>query len=71
MAGKNEAALGEIKTTLVGDFISEDALWSCTTCMACMQECPVMIEHVNPIVEMRRGLVLMESKFPGGDTGYI
>lgn len=49
---------------LIGDFISEDALWSCTTCMACMQECPVMIEHITPIVEMRRGLVMMESKFP-------
>ena len=61
---KDGAAIEGIKTTLIGDYISEDALWSCTTCMACMQECPVMIEHVNPIIDMRRSLVLMESKFP-------
>ena len=35
-----------------------------TTCMARVQECPVMIEHVDAIVEMRRGLVLNESRFP-------
>jgi Fe-S oxidoreductase len=64
MLNKDGAALEGIKTTLIGNYISEEALWSCTTCMACMQECPVMIEHVNPIVDMRRSLVLMESKFP-------
>lgn len=64
MLNGDGAALQEVKTTLIGDFISEEALWSCTTCMACMQECPVMIEHVNPIVDMRRSMVLMESKFP-------
>lgn len=64
MLGKDGKALEEIKTTLIGDYITEDALWACTTCMACMQECPVMIEHVNPIVDMRRSLVMMESKFP-------
>jgi len=64
LAAKDGAALEGIKTSLIGNYISEDALWSCTTCMACMQECPVMIEHVNPIVDMRRSLVLMESKFP-------
>ena len=49
---------------LVGDFISEDELWACTTCRACMEECPVMIEHVDSIVDMRRYLVLNESRFP-------
>ncbi len=49
---------------LVGDYISEEELWACTTCMACVQECPVMIEHVDEIVELRRGLVLNESRFP-------
>jgi Fe-S oxidoreductase len=44
--------------------ISEDALWSCTTCYACMEVCPVYIEHVPKIIEMRRHLVQMESKFP-------
>jgi Fe-S oxidoreductase len=50
--------------TLVHAHITDEELWSCTTCMACMQECPVMIEHVDAIVDMRRGLVLMESQFP-------
>ncbi|HXX62623.1 MAG TPA: (Fe-S)-binding protein [Bacteroidota bacterium] len=49
---------------LLDNFISSDELWACTTCMACMQECPVMIEHVGTIVDMRRGLVLNESRFP-------
>jgi Fe-S oxidoreductase len=44
--------------------ISEDALWACTTCYACMEVCPVYIEHVPKIIEMRRHLVQMESKFP-------
>jgi Fe-S oxidoreductase len=49
---------------LVDDYITEEELWSCTTCMACVQECPVMIEHVEAIVDMRRYLVLSESRFP-------
>ena len=48
----------------LNSYISADELWSCTTCMACMQECPVTIEHVGTIVDMRRNLVLMESDFP-------
>ncbi len=50
--------------TLVHDYISDTELWQCTTCMACVQECPVMIEHVDSIVDMRRDLVLTESQFP-------
>jgi len=44
--------------------IQEDALWSCTTCGACMEVCPVSIEHVPDIVGMRRNLVEMEARFP-------
>ena len=50
--------------TLVHDYISDTELWECTTCMACVQECPVMIEHVDSIVDLRRNLVLTESQFP-------
>ncbi len=50
--------------SLIDRFITEDELWACTTCMACMHECPVMIEHVDEIVDLRRGLVLNESRFP-------
>jgi Fe-S oxidoreductase/nitrate reductase gamma subunit len=49
---------------LIHDYISDTELWECTTCMACVQECPVMIEHVDSIVDMRRNLVLTESQFP-------
>ncbi|RMF84920.1 MAG: (Fe-S)-binding protein, partial [Nitrospinota bacterium] len=47
-----------------GGYITEDVLWSCTTCGACMRECPVLIEHVDEIVDMRRYLVLMEGRMP-------
>ncbi|HUI09285.1 MAG TPA: (Fe-S)-binding protein [Bacteroidota bacterium] len=49
---------------LLDNFLTEQELWACTTCMACVQECPVMIEHVDTIVDLRRGLVLNESRFP-------
>ena len=60
--GKTEGELFE--KTLVHNYITDTALWQCTTCMACVQECPVMIEHVDSIVDMRRNLVLTESEFP-------
>jgi Fe-S oxidoreductase len=44
--------------TLVGDVISDSVLWACTTCFACDQECPLFIEHISPIVDMRRFLVI-------------
>src|SRR5437588_5751248 len=49
---------------MVGGIISKDALWACTTCRACMEICPVSIEHVPKIVDMRRYLVMEESDFP-------
>src|SRR5580658_3623601 len=50
--------------TLVPATIEPDVLWSCLTCGACVEACPVDIEHVDTIVDMRRYEVLMESKFP-------
>jgi Fe-S oxidoreductase len=49
---------------LVPDVISEEVLWACTTCGACVEECPVDIEHIDAIVDMRRYQVLIESRFP-------
>ena len=49
---------------LIGGTILEETLWSCTMCGACMNECPVLIEHVPKIAEMRRSLVLEESRMP-------
>ena len=50
--------------TLIHNYIKDEELWACTTCMACVTECPVTIEHVDAIVDMRRNLVLSESSFP-------
>jgi Fe-S oxidoreductase len=47
-----------------GAVIDPDVLWSCTTCGACVEQCPVDIEHVDHIVDMRRYEVLIESSFP-------
>ncbi|MHB8626105.1 MAG: heterodisulfide reductase-related iron-sulfur binding cluster [Aggregatilineales bacterium] len=49
---------------VTGIKISEGALWACTTCRACVYECPVLIDHIDSIVDMRRDLVLMEAKPP-------
>lgn len=57
------ASHGDV-ATLVPTTIDPDVLWSCTTCGACVEECPVDIEHVDAIVDMRRYEVLMASRFP-------
>jgi Fe-S oxidoreductase len=50
--------------TLVPTTIDPDVLWSCTTCGSCVEQCPVDIEHIDAIIDMRRYEVLMESRFP-------
>jgi Fe-S oxidoreductase/nitrate reductase gamma subunit len=57
---------GGIKS-LIGEVILEDELWSCTTCRACQEICPVFVEHIDKIVDMRRSLVLEQAKIP--ETG--
>ena len=56
-----EAILGK---SLLDHYITEDELWACTSCRACVQECPVSIDQLEIINEMRRNLVLTESRFP-------
>jgi Fe-S oxidoreductase len=51
---------------IMGNSVSEDELWACTTCMACEETCPVYIEQVRRNVDLRRYLVLMETKSPSG-----
>ena len=51
--------------------IDPDVLWSCTTCGACVQQCPVDIEHVDHIVDLRRFQVMMASEFPAELTGLF
>jgi len=49
---------------LIGGVVSQEEIWDCTTCGACMQQCPVHIEHVPMLVDMRRSLVMEQNAFP-------
>ena len=51
-------------TPLVPGAVTDDVVWDCVTCGACVRECPVAIEHVDHIVDLRRHLVMVESRFP-------
>ena len=67
--GEKEVAVKEgqknlKENTLLNNYITPEELFACTTCTACMQECPVNNEHIPAIIELRRSLVLMESNFP-------
>ncbi len=55
---------------LVSSVVSDEVVWACTTCGACMSECPVDIEHIDHIVDLRRNLVMAESRFPH-ETGAV
>ena len=56
---------GQPDLPIVSGLIEADTLWSCTTCRACVQECPMLIEHVDAIVDMRRNRTLTEGDLPG------
>ena len=55
---------GELPGPIHGELIKADELWSCTTCMACVQECPAFIDIVDTIVDLRRYLALSEGALP-------
>ncbi len=57
--------------SLIGDYISEEEIWACTSCNACVQECPVNIDPLSIIVDLRRFLVMEESKMPSELTGML
>ncbi|MEI7669928.1 MAG: heterodisulfide reductase-related iron-sulfur binding cluster, partial [Pseudomonadota bacterium] len=54
---------------LLGDYITEEELWACTSCQACVEECPVNIDPLSIIIDLRRNLVMEESKMPTELTG--
>ncbi|SHH14048.1 Fe-S oxidoreductase, partial [Streptoalloteichus hindustanus] len=69
LASIDVLALAEADRPLIGGpdelgVIDPEVLWSCTTCGACVEQCPVDIEHVDHIIDMRRYQVLIESNFP-------
>jgi heterodisulfide reductase subunit C len=57
--------------SLLGDYISDEEIWACTSCNACVQECPVNIDPLSIIVDLRRYLVMEESKIPTELTGML
>lgn len=62
---------GSGAANLIGDVITEEELWACTTCRSCEDQCPVSNEHVEKIVDMRRYLVLTEGKMPTEVSRYF
>ncbi len=76
LAAGGDTLTKEVERPLIGDesvygVIDPDVLWSCTSCGACVQQCPVDIEHVDHIVDMRRYAVLVESNFPAELNGLF
>jgi Fe-S oxidoreductase len=63
-SGPAQAARPLVGTAEQGGVIDPDVLWSCVNCGACVEQCPVDIEHIDHIVDMRRYQVMMESEFP-------
>jgi Fe-S oxidoreductase/TM2 domain-containing membrane protein YozV len=63
-AAGDAASDGKAALPLVGNVIDPDELWSCTSCGSCVEQCPVDIEHLDHIMDMRRYQVLMEASFP-------
>ncbi|MFT4757124.1 MAG: heterodisulfide reductase subunit C, partial [Vicingaceae bacterium] len=57
--------------SLLGDFISEEELWACTTCNACVDACPIELNPLSIIMDMRRSLVMEESKVPSELAGML
>ena len=65
--GNEDSLFGEGENAAV----LEEELWGCRTCGACQEECPVFIEHIPKMVDMRRHLVMMESKPPENTRQFL
>lgn len=57
--------------SLMFDYVSEEEVWACTSCNACVQECPVNIDPLSIIIDLRRNLVMEESKVPSELAGML
>jgi Fe-S oxidoreductase len=62
--GMRDHLLSGATTPIVPNAVTDDVVWDCVTCGACVRECPVGIEHVDHIIDLRRNLVMVESRFP-------
>ncbi|MBJ7341897.1 heterodisulfide reductase-related iron-sulfur binding cluster, partial [Mycolicibacterium sp.] len=70
-SGPEQATRPLVGTLEQGGVIDPDVLWSCTNCGACVEQCPVDIEHIDHIVDMRRYQVMVESEFPAELNGLF
>jgi Fe-S oxidoreductase len=66
---RSAGATAEVSTetpakAMIGDVVTEDEIWACTTCGACQEVCPVDIEHIRKLIKMRQNLVLVQNKMP-------
>jgi Fe-S oxidoreductase len=64
LPGRVAAATKNPTKTIIGDVVTEEEIWACTTCGACQEVCPVGIEHIRKIIGFRRNLVLSQNKMP-------
>ena len=62
--GMRDHLLSGATTPIVPNAVTDDVVWDCVTCGACVRECPVGIEHVDHVIDLRRNLVMVESRFP-------
>ena len=70
-AAQRETAATVELPSLIGDVITEEELWACTTCRNCEDQCPVGNEHVDKIIDLRRYLVMTEGNIPSDATRYF
>ena len=61
----------EPESSMISDFVGQTPVWDCVTCRACMEVCPVFIEHIDSIVDMRRYLVMEQASMPEGAEGVL
>jgi Fe-S oxidoreductase len=71
VAAASETPNFEYSVNLIGDVITEEELWACTTCRNCEDQCPVANEHVEKIIDMRRYLVMTEGSMPSEASRYF
>jgi len=64
IAAGDDVVNASLNRQFLGEIISPETVWACTTCRSCEEQCPALVEHLPKIVEMRRNLVLSESVFP-------
>jgi len=68
---KNNGKFVDDGKTLLGDYISPEEIWACNTCNACVQECPINIDPLSIIIDLRRYLVMEKSDAPPALNGMF